>query len=128
MTTKVTEGIKINVEATYKSGHSEPEQNHFVYSYVITISNQSKDAVQLLQRHWDIIDANGQLRQVEGEGVVGQQPVIEPGESYSYESSSTMPTEIGKMKGHYVMQRQMDDFIFKVRIPDFMLQVPFKLN
>jgi ApaG protein len=84
--------------------------------------------VQLLRRHWHIFDTNGEVRQVEGEGVVGQQPVLEPGESHQYISGCNLKTTIGKMTGTYLMERIIDGKKIKVKIPEFTMIVPFKLN
>ena len=99
-----------------------------MFAYRITITNESEYAVKLLRRHWNITDANGVVREVEGEGVVGQQPVIEPGASHQYVSGSAIKTEIGKMHGTYLMQRLIDEVKFKVHIPEFQMVAPYKLN
>ncbi len=121
MVTKVTGGVKVSVEAFYQPQHSDPRLNHFVFAYRITIENYSDHAVQLKRRHWIIIDADGQHREVEGEGVVGEQPVIEPGEMYKYVSGCNLTCEIGKMFGSYEMERCDDKRKFKVRIPEFLM-------
>ena len=128
MQTKVTEGVRISVEVFYQPDYSQPSSGEFIFAYRITITNESEYAVKLLRRHWTIIDANGISRDVEGEGVVGQQPVIEPGASHQYVSGSALKTEIGKMHGTYLMQRQYDNVKFKVHIPEFQMVAPYKLN
>ncbi len=128
MQTKVTEGVRISVEVFYQPDYSQPSSGEFMFAYRITITNESEYAVKLLRRHWTIIDANGISRDVEGEGVVGQQPVIEPGASHQYVSGSALKTEIGKMHGTYLMQRQYDNVKFKVHIPEFQMVAPYKLN
>ncbi len=84
--------------------------------------------VKLLRRHWFIFDSNGEHRQVEGEGVIGEQPTLAPGDLYSYESACSLTTEIGKMHGTYLMQRKLDNGQFRVRIPEFFMIVPHRLN
>lgn len=128
MVTEVTEGIKITIVSDYLSNYSNPSDNYFLYSYQITIENQSEYAVQLLRRQWHIFDSTGEYREVEGAGVVGKQPVIAPGEIYQYESSCNLTSDLGKMWGHYTMERQLDNKRFKVVIPEFQLITPFKMN
>ena len=82
MVTKITDGVKISVETVYQPEYSNPANNHFMFAYKITIENLTDYTVQLMRRHWYIFDSNGTHREVEGEGVVGQQPVIDPGESH----------------------------------------------
>ncbi|MDZ4664020.1 MAG: Co2+/Mg2+ efflux protein ApaG [Bacteroidota bacterium] len=129
MTIKIsTENIEISVRASYLSEHSIPRENHFFFVYFITIENKGNYAVQLLSRHWDIFDSNGEKREVDGEGVIGETPVIEPGETYEYNSGCNLLTDMGYMKGYYNMKRLMDDALFKAVIPQFDLVVPAKLN
>ena len=128
MVTKTTEGIKISVETFYQEEYSQPLNNEFMFAYRITIENVSQHTIKLLRRHWYIFDSCGITREVEGEGVVGLQPVIEPNKSHQYVSGSHLKTEIGKMYGTYLMERQIDGKKFKVNIPEFQLIAPFKLN
>jgi ApaG protein len=128
MITKITEGIKISVETFYQDEYSQPLNNEFMFAYRITIENQSDQSIKLLRRHWYVFDSNGTTREVEGEGVVGLQPVIDPGKSHQYVSGSHLKTEIGKMHGTYTMERINDSRKFKVNIPEFQLIAPFKLN
>ena len=128
MQTKVTEGVRISVEVFYQPNYSQPSSGEFMFAYRITITNESEYAVKLLRRYWNITDANGITREVEGEGVVGQQPVINPGASHQYVSGSALKTEIGKMSGTYTMQRLFDNEKFKVHIPEFQMVAPYKLN
>ncbi|MBL7884520.1 MAG: Co2+/Mg2+ efflux protein ApaG [Bacteroidia bacterium] len=126
--TEITHGIKISVEAKFQPDHSVIEQRHFLFSYRITIENASEYTVQLLSRHWDIFDSSGDYDIVEGEGVVGEQPVLEPGESFEYESACSLTTDMGKMKGTYLMERKVDKAKFHVNIPEFELIIPQRLN
>jgi ApaG protein len=128
METRTTQGVKISVTTNYLPDYSSPAQQHYVFAYKITIENNSEFTVKLLRRHWHIYDSNGVVREVEGEGVVGQQPVLEPNESHQYVSGCNLKTGIGKMKGTYLMERQVDGKQFSVNIPEFILIVPYKLN
>lgn len=128
MITKITEGVKISVETFYQEEYSQPLNNEFMFAYRITIENGSEHTVKLLRRHWYIFDSCGVTREVEGEGVVGLQPVIEPGKSHQYVSGSHLKTELGRMHGTYLMERLIDSRQFNVNIPEFQLVAPFKLN
>jgi ApaG protein len=128
MDTTTTEGVKITVTTNYLPDYSSPTQQHVVFAYKINIENNSEFTVKLLRRHWYIYDSNGVVREVEGEGVVGQQPVLEPGESHEYVSGCNLKTGIGKMRGTYTMERLVDGSHFNVLIPEFVLIVPYKLN
>jgi ApaG protein len=128
MVTEITEGVKVTVLTEYQPEYSSPVQSHYVFTYKISIENCGEYTVQLLRRHWHIYDANGTVKEVEGEGVVGQQPVLEPGETHEYVSGCNLKTSIGKMKGTYLMERIVDGKTFRVRIPEFVMVVPYKLN
>lgn len=128
MVTAITQGVKISVETIYQDEHSNPANEHFMFAYRIEIENLSDFAIQLMRRQWFIFDSNGSVREVEGEGVVGVQPIIEPGKSYAYVSGCNLKTDIGSMKGYYTMSRLVDDSPFTVDIPEFELIVPYKLN
>ena len=128
MDTQTTQGVQVTVTTNYLPDYSSPGQQHFVFAYKINIQNNSEFTVKLLRRYWQIFDSNGTVREVEGEGVVGQQPVLEPGESHQYVSGCNLKTGIGKMVGNYTMERLVDSRDFKVEIPEFVLIVPYKLN
>jgi len=128
MVTAITQGVKISVDTVYQDEYSNPEKEHFMFAYQITIENLSEFAIQLMRRQWFIFDSNGTQREVEGEGVVGIQPMIEPGDSYSYVSGCNLTTDIGSMSGTYLMHRTVDDIDFTVDIPEFQLIVPYRLN
>lgn len=128
MVTAITLGVKISVETTYQDDHSNPGNHHFMFAYRIMIENLTDYTVQLQRRQWFIFDSSGAQREVEGEGVVGEQPVIEPGESYTYVSACNLNTDIGSMSGNYLMKRLADNKEFIVDIPDFELIVPYRLN
>ena len=128
MITQVTQGIKISVSTHFQESYSKPDSRYFLFSYKISIENTSEYAVKLLRRHWSIFDSSGDKREVEGEGVVGQQPVLEPGEVYEYESACNLTTDMGKMKGIYLMERKLDKARIIVNIPEFQLITPQRLN
>ncbi|MBS1652165.1 MAG: Co2+/Mg2+ efflux protein ApaG [Bacteroidetes bacterium] len=124
----ITNNIEVSVEVVYSSQNSSPRDNHYFFIYFITITNKSDYTVQLLKRHWEIFDTGAEHRVVDGEGVVGETPLIEPGRSYTYNSACNLTSEIGYMEGFYKMQRAIDDLEFDVKIPRFELVVPSKLN
>ena len=126
--TTVTNGIKVSVETFYQEEYSRPIENKYIFAYRIYIQNLSENTVQLMRRHWYIIDSNGMIREVEGEGVIGHQPILAAGDSHQYVSWSHLFTEMGKMYGYYLFVRQIDGEMFKATIPEFQLVVPFKLN
>lgn len=128
MVTEITQGIKVSVETEYQPSYSSPSQYHYVFTYRITIENQSDYTIQLLRRHWLISDAGFSRREVEGDGVVGQQPVLEPGQSHQYVSGCNLKSGIGKMVGTYLMERIVDGMKLKVNIPEFTMIAPLRLN
>ena len=128
MVTKITEGVKVSVETIYQPEYSNPVNEHFMFAYRVKIENMGDYTVQLMSRKWSIFDSNGTKRQVEGEGVVGQQPIIEPGEHHEYVSGCNLKTDIGTMKGSYEMIRVVDGQKFQVKIPEFQLIALYKLN
>jgi len=128
MVTAITDGVKVSVETIYQPEYSNPANEHFMFAYRIEISNLSDYAVQLMRRQWSIFDSNSSRREVEGEGVVGIQPIIQPGETHVYVSGCNLKTDIGSMEGKYVMKRLTDDADFDVDIPKFLLIAPYKLN
>jgi ApaG protein len=128
MVTATTEGITISVGTHYQSEYSRPEQAHFVFTYRIIIENRSTHTIQLMRRHWLIYDSNCTIREVEGEGVVGQQPILEPGQVHEYMSGCNLQTSMGKMTGNYLMERAIDGRQFRVVIPEFTMIVPYLLN
>lgn len=123
-----TNNIEISVEAKYWNGHSLPKENHYFFIYFITIQNNSDYSVQLLRRHWDIFDSIGDKRVVEGDGVVGESPVLEPGQKFEYNSGCNLQSEIGRMRGYYIFSSLGGFLEFEVKIPQFDLIVPAKLN
>ncbi len=128
MISQVSEGIKVSVETYYQPDYSNPVNNEFMFAYRITIENNNNFPVKLLRRHWHISDSNANIREVEGEGVVGVQPQINPGEHYQYVSGCNLRTEIGKMHGTYLMENISTKKSFTVIIPPFSMCSPSKLN
>lgn len=116
-----TERITISAQPMYLDGQSDSVAHKFVFAYFIRIQNDGDETVQLLRRHWYIHDAKGSIKQVEGEGVIGKQPVIHPGEAHEYNSYCILETFEGYMEGTYLMQRENGD-TFSVVIPRFTLR------
>ncbi len=128
MTSTISEGVEVSVETFYQPDYSNPLQGEFMFAYRITIENHNLFPVKLQRRHWNIFDSNGSYREVEGEGVVGVQPTLAPGEKYQYVSGCNLRTEMGKMSGTYEMENLNNLQKFEVNIPAFELIVPFKGN
>jgi len=124
----VTEGVNIMVETFYQPAQSNPLNSEYLFAYRITIENRTIYPVKLISRHWHILDSNGTHREVEGDGVVGEQPVIEAGNSYQYTSGANLHSEIGKMYGTYLMENIFNKKKLTVTIPEFKLIVPAKMN
>ena len=118
---------QINVETHYIAEQSLPEENQYVFAYTITITNTGTVASKLLRRHWIITNADGKVQEVEGEGVVGEQPHLNPGESYQYTSGTVMETPVGSMYGKYQMVAD-DGVTFDADIPTFTLSKPNVLH
>ena len=119
--------INIQVEPRYLPEQSSPEDRVYTFAYTITVTNTGHVAAQLIARHWVINDASGQTQEVKGLGVIGQQPVIKPGESYEYSSGASIPTPVGTMRGTYQMVGE-DGRTFEAPIPLFTLSVPRTLH
>ncbi len=128
MVTEITDGVKVIVETEYQPAYSSPSQYHYVFTYKITIENHSEFTIQLKRRHWHIHDAGFTPREVEGEGVVGMQPLLEPGEAHQYVSGCNLKSGLGKMVGTYQMERIVDGTMFNVNIPEFVMVSPMRLN
>ncbi len=119
--------IEIAVETSFVDEQSEPDEDRFVFAYTITIRNKGTVAARLLTRHWIITDANGHVQEVRGEGVVGEQPHLQPGEGFRYTSAAMIETPVGSMHGSYQMVAD-DGFHFKAKIPAFSLSIPHTLH
>jgi ApaG protein len=130
MYTQTTRQITITVNPTYLDDQSSPEESHYVWKYHIRIENKGDDTVQLRNRYWRITDSMGRVQEVRGAGVVGEQPVLRPGETYEYTSGTPLPTPSGIMVGTYQMESQSGEK-FDVGVPAFSLDSPYqpvKLN
>lgn len=127
MSEAVTRGIRIRVRAQFVPEHSAPDEERYFFAYHVTIANEGKVATQLLSRHWIITDGAGQVREVKGAGVVGQQPTLRPGEAFEYTSACPLPTPVGSMYGTYEMLADSGDR-FNARIAPFTLALPTALN
>jgi ApaG protein len=122
--TAVTRDVRVSVRAFYLEDQSKPEESHFVWAYRVTIENGGARTVQLLKRSWQITDAMGRTQKVHGPGVVGEQPVLEPGESFEYTSGTPLSTPSGFMRGAYHMVETDSGEAFDVAIPAFSLDSP----
>ena len=119
----VTRAIRVTVEPTFVDSESSPEEGQYFWAYRIEISNLGKEVVQLRSRHWRITDANGRTEEVRGAGVIGKQPVLKPGEKFSYTSGCPLSTASGIMVGTYQMQNDQGE-TFSIDIPAFSLDLP----
>lgn len=128
MVTEVTNGVKVTVEVEYQRQYSNPAQHHYVFTYQVIIENNSSKTLQLTRRRWVINDAGYPIRTVEGEGVVGRQPILEHGQKHQYISGCNLRSGFGKMQGTYTMEQLMDGQSITIQIPSFKMIVPFKLN
>lgn len=119
--------IEVNVKTRYIEEQSSPEQERYVFSYNVTLYNAGSVAAKLMTRHWIITDANGNVQEVHGEGVVGEKPYLRPGESYEYTSGTVLETPVGSMQGSYQMVTD-DGRAFDADIPAFTLALPHTLH
>ena len=123
----LSDTIVVTVDTEYLDQQSVEEDNRFVFAYHIRIQNQGDQGATLRTRHWFIADGNNEVQEVKGEGVVGEQPTIEPGETYRYSSGAVLATRVGSMRGYYVMDAD-DGTLFHASIPVFTLATPNALN
>ncbi|HKT81976.1 MAG TPA: Co2+/Mg2+ efflux protein ApaG [Vicinamibacterales bacterium] len=123
----VTNNVRVEVEAQYAPEHSQPFQNSWFFHYTVRITNEGDGTVQLIGRHWTIVDATGQCKEVKGDGVVGEQPVLSPGESFHYTSGCQIETSTGVMRGTYQMVDE-DGGYFDVEIAPFALHEPYTVH
>ncbi len=124
----ITAGIKVSVKPRFERIAFVEKALQFVFSYQVNIENHSDKSVQLMSRRWIIVDGFGSKRIVEGDGVIGKQPVLRPGDTHSYSSWCPLPTSVGKMLGHYNMSVVHSDDVIEVEVPEFLFHTPFKLN
>ena len=127
MKKSIKNNIKVNIKSEYVPELSNNEDSLFYFSYKVSIYNLGSNKVQLLSRHWDIRDGLGRKKIIDGEGVIGQKPVISPGQSYEYKSYCPLKTEFGSMNGFYTMKDD-DGNLFKTSIPDLGLIAPNNVN
>jgi ApaG protein len=127
MISAVTEGIRVSAEVTFVPNQSSVEKERYVFSYTITIANESEGTVQLLRRHWVITEGDGRVTEVHGDGVVGETPVLEPGDEFTYTSGAVLESSTGTMEGHYDME-ESGGSRFRVAIPVFTLALPHALH
>jgi ApaG protein len=123
----VTNNVRVEVEAQYAAEHSQPFQSHWFFHYTVRITNEGDGTVQLISRHWIITDAVGHTEEVKGPGVVGEQPVLAPGESFQYTSGCPLKTSSGVMRGTYQMVTEDGDH-FDVEIAPFALHEPYTIH
>jgi ApaG protein len=124
---EILKHIDVQVETNYMESQSQPDAQRFVFSYTVTITNEGKIPARLMNRHWIITDANGKIQEVRGEGVVGEQPRLKPGETFSYTSGTVLDTPIGSMQGSYDMIDNLGNH-FDALIPAFSLARPGSLH
>jgi ApaG protein len=127
MTNNDKHNIRVDVATRYIPEQSDPESDRYVFSYAITITNVGSTAAQLISRHWVITDAEGKVQEVRGLGVVGNQPLLQPGEKFEYASGTAMETPVGTMRGTYQMVAA-DGTQFDAEIPEFVLSMPRTLH
>ena len=120
-------GVVIQTQVNYLPDQSDEADNRFVFSYTITITNLGQTSAKLISRHWIITDANNHVQEVRGQGVVGEQPLLKPSQSFEYTSGTVLTTQVGTMRGSYQMQTD-DGAQFEVQIPQFVLSVPRVLH
>jgi ApaG protein len=121
--TATTRGIVVSVEPTYLDARSSPDDSQYFWAYRVIIENQGRETVQLLNRHWMISNSRGELTEVKGPGVVGEQPVLKPGERHEYTSGAPLDTPSGMMGGSYQMESETGER-FDIEIPTFSLDLP----
>ena len=126
--TATTYHVRVSVRSVYQEQQSEPEKGEFIFAYRVNIENQGDTPIQLLRRYWHIVDSVGEFREIEGDGVVGEQPVLLPGDTHEYVSWCPLRSEFGRMSGHYVFLRLSDNTEFTVDIPEFTLGVDYLQN
>ena len=122
-----TRGVRVTVNARYSPPHSDPAKREWFFLYTVTITNDGEDTVQLMNRHWVIMNANGHVEEVRGPGVVGQQPVLAPGESFTYTSGCPLGTPFGVMEGTYQMVTKEGE-PFDAKIAPFTLSEPYTVH
>lgn len=128
MESLTTDGVIVSVKNNFEEQYSKPLEAEFIFSYKISIKNDNSFPVKLLTRKWFVFDSKGEHYEVEGEGVIGIQPIISPNGDHVYESGTALTSPIGRMRGHYIFENVLTGDLFKVYIPEFDLIAPFVLN
>ena len=128
MVVAVTSGVKVEVSTFYLEKNSDPKSGHYLFAYDVFITNNNEFSVQLLRRHWIIYDSLFPKREVSGDGVIGQKPIVIPGETYQYQSYCDLHSSIGWMEGSYLFRKEENQQLLEVSIPKFELVLPQKLN
>lgn len=128
MVTQITSGIKISVTTRFEGTYFKDYKLLYAFSYEVSIENQTQNPVQLISRHWEVLDSLNFTEIIDGEGVVGQQPIIESGEKHIYSSGCMLQSTIGAMTGYYNMINLITNEPFQVQIPTFKLSTPFALS
>ncbi len=123
MTIELSDGIQVDIDTIYVESESSPDEDRYVFAYTVTIRNEGEVPARLTNRHWKIVDANGKVQDVRGEGVVGEKPHLKPGEGFQYTSGTMLETPMGTMGGSYLMVTD-DGKEFDANIPDFLLTTP----
>jgi ApaG protein len=127
MSDTLTRGIRVQVESFYEGERSSPQENYYFFAYQVRISNQGSETAQLISREWFITDANGDTQRVQGPGVVGEQPVLGPGEAFEYTGFCPLSTPVGSMRGSYLMLLESGES-FEAEIATFPLELPNSVN
>jgi ApaG protein len=122
---RTTQDIRVTVKPAYLDDQSDPAESRYVWSYAVTIENLGKETVQVISRYWHITDARGHVQEVHGPGVVGEQPVLEPGHAFEYSSGCPLPTPSGAMVGRYQLRLNSGES-FEAEIPMFLLESPYE--
>jgi len=125
MYSATTREIRVTVHTSYLDDQSAPTDNHFVWAYQVKIENLGSETVQLISRYWRITDAKGEVHEVRGPGVVGEQPILEPGDDFEYTSGTPLNTPSGIMTGHYQMENERGER-FNIQVPAFSLDSPYQ--
>ncbi|HEA29201.1 MAG TPA: Co2+/Mg2+ efflux protein ApaG [Leeuwenhoekiella sp.] len=128
MVEQITKGIRVSVATHFEGTFYKKHQINYAFGYQITIENKSAESVQLISRHWEILDALNPMEIVDGDGVIGQQPILHPGEVHTYSSGCLLNAPFGAMRGYYTMVKFSSGRKFNVLIPTFKLRTPFALN
>ncbi len=126
--TDISKGVRISVKPEYKKDFSRPNLDYYIFSYTIKLINENTFPVKLLSRKWVIFDSLADTRIVRGDGVVGQQPLLDPGDSHEYTSSCDIISELGTMHGYYTFKNMETGELMRVDIPKFKMEVEFKMN